>query len=329
MKNALTRPTILAALLLSPLFAGHAQTVIFSDNFSGSTLNQVPTSPTATSTSYEFFSGINGGSATIGPGALHLALPSTTSVLGEVQAAFSSTPVSLANVGDYLNLTVTFVNTANILLAGNANSSLTVGLYNSGGALPNQGIVTLNTGNTTGGSQNWLGYVGRIIQSGTANVITRPAQTPNGTTSQNQDVLFNNASSSQAFNNPTGATVGSKSTTSSPISLTAGSTYTLDYRIMLSAPGTLSISNALYSGGSVNSANTLFNELATTTASTLITSSFDSFAIGWRASLSAAAASSMDITSITISVPEPGTPILIGVAVLGSLALRHRRTQAK
>jgi len=73
MKNALTRPTILAALLLSPLFAGHAQTVIFSDNFSGSTLNQVPTSPTATSTSYEFFSGINGGSATIGSGALHLA----------------------------------------------------------------------------------------------------------------------------------------------------------------------------------------------------------------------------------------------------------------
>src|SRR5690242_18574813 len=118
MKNALTRPLLTATLLLSPLFPGHAQSVIFSDNFSGSTLNQAPTSPTATSTSYEFFSGLSGASATIAPGALHLALPSTTSVLGEVQAAFSPTPISLANVGDYLNLTVTFVNTANVLLAG-------------------------------------------------------------------------------------------------------------------------------------------------------------------------------------------------------------------
>jgi len=317
--------SILALLALTPCLAS-AQITVFSDNFSTSTVNQAPVAPTPTSTSYEFFSGINGGSSTIAPGDLHLALPSTTSVLGEAQASFTTSPITLANVGDFLDLTVTFINSSNILLAGNNNSSLIIGLFNSGGVLPNQGVVTLNSDNTTGGSQNWLGYFSRIIESGTANIVTRPAQTANGTNSQNQDLLFNNASSSQAFNSPTGTSIGSKSTTASPVTLTAGSTYTLDYRITFTGANSLTISNALYNGSSVNSANTLFNQQATTAAATFITSSFDSFAIGWRASLSAAAASSMDITSITVTVPEPDTVALLTCsATLGLVFHRNRR----
>jgi len=125
----------LALLIAIPRLVS-AQTTVFSDNMATSTVNQAPVAPTATSTSYEFLSGLAGGASTISPGALHLELPSTTSVLGEAQARFSSSPVALATAGDFINLTVTFLNTSNIMLAGNNNSSLVLGLYNSGGALP-------------------------------------------------------------------------------------------------------------------------------------------------------------------------------------------------
>src|SRR5262249_36112883 len=106
-----------------------AQTTVFTDNMATSTVNQAPVAPTSTSTSYEFLSGLAGGSSTIAPGALHLALPSTTSVLGEVQAAFSASPITLGSAGDFIDLTVTFVNSSNIMLAGNNNSSLVLGLF--------------------------------------------------------------------------------------------------------------------------------------------------------------------------------------------------------
>jgi len=316
----------LALLIAIPRLVS-AQTTVFSDNMATSTVNQAPVAPTATSTSYEFLSGLAGGASTISPGALHLELPSTTSVLGEAQARFSSSPVALATAGDFINLTVTFLNTSNIMLAGNNNSSLVLGLYNSGGALPNQGIVQLNAGNTTGGSQNWLGYFGRIIENGTANIVTRPAQTANGTSSQNQDVLFNNASGSQAFNSPQGTQIGSKSTASTPIGLTTGSTYTLDYRITFNSSTSLTISNALYSGSAVNTANTIFNMQSTTAAATTIATAFDSLAIGWRESVASATASSMDISAITVisqiaPIPEPGCLALLAV---GATALAFRR----
>src|SRR5215472_17051233 len=111
----LSGSSILALLSLIPRLAS-AQITVFSDNFSSSTVNRAAVAPTSTSTSYEFFSGINGGSSSIAPGDLHLALPSTTSVLGEAQAAFTTSPITLAKVGDFLDLAVTFINSSNILL---------------------------------------------------------------------------------------------------------------------------------------------------------------------------------------------------------------------
>ena len=305
------------------MLSSRADTV-FSDDFSSSTINQVPAAPTATATSYQFFSGLSGGSASIAAGDLHLAMPNTSSVLGEAQALFTSTPITLATVGDYLDVTATFMATSGIMGSGNNSSTLNIGLFNSGGAAPNQGPIVLNTGNTTGGAQTWLGYAGRIFVSGNASLFTRPSQTANGSTSQNQDLLFTGASGSQAFNSPSGTGLGS---TASAVALTAGGVYTLDFRVTLSAAGTLSISNALYSGSSVNALNAIFAQQKSASGANLLTSSFDGLAMGWRYS-GTAAASSMDISSLVvtdqITVPEPNTLALVGLG-LGSLLIFRRR----
>ncbi len=321
---------IFSAFALSGSMAALAQTTVFSDNFTGSsTLNQAVSSPTSDSTSYETAVGIAGSSSSLSSGDLNLTLPSTTSVLGEVQALFTTSPITLASVGDYIDLTVTFKDTANILSssANSSSSSLVIGLFNSGGVSPNQGTIQLNTGNTTGGTQGWKGYGARIVGTGTANVITRNSQTASGTTSQNQDLLFNNASSSQAFNSPTGVQIGTKTT--SGVFLTAGNTYTLDYTITLSAAGTLSISNSLYSGSAVNPADSLFGEIATAGTTNDITSTFDGLAFGARYSGPAASAI-FDISQITVvddvaAVPEPATMALLGVGVVGLVSQLRRK----
>src|ERR1700749_755218 len=78
-----------------------AQTTIFSDTFgNGSTVQTTPSIPTANSTTYEFFQqGATPATPTIGPGDLHLAGRSTSSVLAEAQALFTASPVTLANIG--------------------------------------------------------------------------------------------------------------------------------------------------------------------------------------------------------------------------------------
>ena len=188
-------------------------TVFFSDNFtSGSTLNQPPAAPTINSTSYQTAIGLTNAisNPVLSPGQLTIVFPITSSVLGETFARFASAPVGLVQVGDYVELKVVFINTSNVLsgpLTG-TGSTLNIGLFNSGGVAPNQGQIALRDGNTTGGTEDWVGYASRIFLSGNATIFTRPAQTPSGTTSQNQDLLFTGASGTQAFNNPSGTSLG-------------------------------------------------------------------------------------------------------------------------
>ena len=158
----------------------------------------------------------------------------------------TNNPAELAAVGDYIDLEVVFINTSNIMSGlDTGNSSLLIGLFNSGGVAPNQGNIVLNTGNTTGGTEDWIGYNARMLFSGSDQVYTRPAQTPNGSTSQNQDLMFNNASSSQAFNNPGATQIGSRTFATN---LVAHSVCTLQLVITLSANNALMISNAIYDG---------------------------------------------------------------------------------
>lgn len=111
--------------------------------------------------------------------------------------------------------------------------------------------------------------------------------------------------------------------------LTGGSTYTLDYQIMLSAAGTLTISNALYNGSSVNPAHILYSEIGMASGATFLTNSFDGLAFGWRYN-SASANSSINVSSINVndliqSVPEPGMAALFGGGALLGVLFRRRQ----
>ncbi len=323
---------ILAFGLTAPL-AVMAQTTVFNDTFaSGSTVQSAsPADPTANSTGYEYFQqGGNPTTPTVAANDLHLAGRTTTSSISEVQALFTTTPVALTTIGDWIDLTVVFTDNQNILVGG-TTSSLNVGLFNSGGVKPVQGVRLDTSGSGTGGAIGWNGYVGRIFGDGNARVYTRAPQGAGLTNpNQSQDLLFNGASGSSTYNNPAGVTVGSVLTTFTG-GLTAASTYTLDYQIMLSAASTLTISNALYSGNSV-AGTPLFSQIVTASGATFVTNSFDGLALGWRFN-STSAANSIDVSSINVNdlvqvvVPEPGTVALLGGGALLAVFLRRRQSR--
>ncbi len=319
----LTITTAICALALSsgPV---SAQTTVFSDQFTaGSTVNGTPGTPTATSTTYETAMGnTTGGSASISPNDFNITSANTSSGYNEMQAQFTATALTLVNPGDYVDFSITFVATSNILSSAvGVNSTLAIGLYNSGGVAPLQGNTLLNGSATpTGGAQNWVGYNGRMLQSGTAQLFSRTAQT--STFSRNQDLLFNNASSSLTYNTPVGNVYGTKSSVGSV--LVNGSTYTMDYRLTLTGAGTIAGTNTLYSGAGTGGTN-LF-ALGGTTNGTLSTT-FDGLAFGYRVSAGSATQASLDINSILVTtniVPEPSTVALVG-AGFGMMMMMIRR----
>jgi hypothetical protein len=303
-----------------------AQTTVFSDQFTaGSTVNTAPAAPTATSTSYETAMGnITGGSASVNPNDLNITSANTSSGFNELQAQFTASPLTLVNPGDYVDLTITFVATSNILSSAvGVNSSLDIGLYNSGGVAPLQGNTLLNGSATpTGGAQNWVGYNGRMLQNGTAQLYSRTAQT--STFSRNQDLLFNNASTSLTYNTPQSLAIyGTKSSVGAV--LVNGSTYTMDYRLTLTASGTIVGTNALYAG--TGTGGTQLFGLGGTTNGTLSTT-FDGLAFGFRVSAGSATQAALDVNSIivTTDVPEPSTVALVGGGFgLMMMLIRRRR----
>jgi len=302
-----------------------AQTTVFSDTFgNGSTVQTTPTPPTANSTTYQWFQqGGTPATPTIALGDLHLAGRTTSSSISELQALFTTSPVTLQNVGDSLNFTIVFADTQNIFPASSA-STLNIGLYNSGGSAPVTGVRLDSSGSGTGGAVGWNGYLARIGGTGgaTSAIITRPPQGAGITNpNQSQDVLFNGASGSSTFNNPTGTLVAN-SGGQFDAGLTQGSTYTLSYSIILSAAGTLTIDDNLYDSGN----NLLVSQTGST--STSIVTSYDALAFGWRYN-STSAASSVDVSSISVTenlaaIPEPTTATL-ALAGFGLFLVRRFR----
>jgi len=324
MKKNLFGFTTVAALLAMPLAS--TATTFFADTFgSGSTLNQPPTMPTTNSASYQTAGGVGLGACSLSPGRLSYSLTNSESVLGEVMGMFTDTssPIVLATAGDNLTLTVVFTNTLNILAASNSSSStLNIGLYYTGTNTPNQGNIILNLGNISGGSQFWVGYFSKIfVNSGSSAIYTRAPQLANGTTSQNQDLLFNNASSTQAFNNPGATSLG---TTTGGAILANGAVYTETLSITLNAANQYGVTNTLYAGAGTGG-TALFTQGQTTSGSTYVTGGFNALAIGWRNTSTAAQVSTMDISSIAVSssifVAPPPPPVPVVVATNGSCAL--------
>ncbi len=300
---------LLASALPAIITVGRAETVIFTDTFSSSSLNGTSTpggTPSASSTSYDVASTKNGTSCSIAANQLQMKLGGgTTAGYIELQAIFASTPVQLVNVGDRLNLTFTFTNSAGTLLAGGNGSVIDVGLFNSGGNLPLAGSLNnagLSSATTyiTGNCQNWQGYVGLLNYNGSlSSIYTRPIQ--NGASPNNgvQDLLFSGAGTG-LYKFPVGTAVGS--TMASSVTLTAGGTYTRSFTIKVSAANEVTITDELYSGDVA--AGIPLSSLVRTTSGgntyTNFSNQYDGLAIG-IANKGTSSNPLMDISKITIT----------------------------
>ncbi|HEU6447427.1 MAG TPA: autotransporter-associated beta strand repeat-containing protein [Verrucomicrobiae bacterium] len=322
-----------------------AQTVFFTDDFSnGSTTNlaSVPGgTPTASSTCYDIASPKNTiGGTTIAPNDFHLALnAATTSAFHEAQALFAGAPISLNQVGDYVEIVVVFTNTTGSLLVSDSstpNSQVWIGLYDSGGNAPLSGGVlaggALNSSAgspyATGNCANWQGYVAQVSSNGVSRIVTRPIQNGSGTASANQDVIATTGAGSAGYNNPGASSIATGPT--APVSLANNAPSTLYLRVTLTGPTEVTISNAIYSGAGTGG-TILYSQIGVASGSTFLTSSFDGLAIGAsHRTVSGGTGRNpvMDISSIQISgqssaagIPNiTSQPVPTTVATNGSCA---------
>ncbi len=314
-----TRFGLIALLLAIPLGA-LGQTTFFTDNFSsGSTTNgpSVPGgTPSVSYTSYDIASTKNATQSTIAPGDFTLKLnASTTAGWAEAQALFTTHPVVLSAVGDFIDITVVFTNTpqtnatsTNIpvssLLAGGTSSALWIGLFDSGGNQPVPGgLVNAGLTGTTGSSfalgncELWKGYAAQITSNGTSRIYTRPVQNGANSTSANQELVGNNAGTG-AYVNPAGTVIAT--TPVQPVNLISGGRYTLYFRITLTDVNTLSLSNSLFVGAGTGGTMLYFQTNAIATNANYLTGNFDGFCIG-AFNKGTSIDPVMDITSITLT----------------------------
>jgi len=304
--------TILSASLVILLAATSSQaTVFFSDTFgSGSTLGSLtPAAPTANSTSYQLSSSKSWSpTPTIASGDLQYGIAATSGGGVELQALFTDNPVSLVLPGDYLQLTVTFTNTAGLQTA---NCLVGFGLYDGGQVAPiagglNNTCLNSVSDNVTGGVQGWTGYWGQKGFTGeNSRIVKREPQ--KGADNRNQN-LTSTGSGSQSYGSPAGATVGSQSSAPSG-PLVVGNTYTVVLRIDLIAPNTLAITNTYYDGPTTGGA-VVSQFGAEASGANYLTSTFDALGIGWRARSTSSGNTLVDISSITVdgSVTVVTTP---------------------
>jgi hypothetical protein len=309
---------------------------IFSDGFSGSTLNSAsPAAPTASSAAYAILSDKGTGSSAITAGNFKVAMNSTSTGRIETQARFTATPLTLATTGDYVELSLTFNNTLNLLTVGN-NSYLGIGLFNSAGADPVAGGALAASGlpgvagspYATGNAAGWVGYNARL-GAGTlsSRIMTRPAQDGLNTTARNQDVIHPGESS--GYTSPAAVQIGSSASFGS--FLTQGSIYTYTLRLTFDAgTGLLNIAQNLYSGAGTGGAN-LFSASGTSTLATTPTLTFDSLGFGWKHSPGSSTASTMDVSRVEVTaqiapVPEPAAASLLVLAA--GLVCGYRRRMA-
>ena len=271
---------------------------VLDDTFGSSTVDSTsPSPPTMTSASYQVLSGKSlSPLPSIGSGGLSFGIAATSSGVVELQGLFSTAPIALLSPGDFVQLTVTFTDTAGIL---NQTGNWDFGLYNSGGVAPVAGGLngSLNTGSTTaetGDAQDWQGYVAQIGFTGaTSGFYDRQSQSA-GTANNDQDLVTSGTSSS--YKTPEANSIGTASTTPST-TLTVGNQYTEMLTYTLTSSNTLQLQSELYTGA--NSSGTLMSTMTADTGANPLTTSFDGLAFGWRAE--GGAASTMTVNSITVT----------------------------
>jgi hypothetical protein len=283
----------------------HAGTVL-TDDFSASTLNAgSPSAPSSSATAYHLFSSKTWSPApAIGVNDLKFGIAATSAGHIETHALFSATPIALVTVGDYIELTVTFVNTSGLLTQ---SGQMGFGLYNSGGVPPLAGglnaTAVSGTAGVTGGAQGWQGYVSRVaFNGGSHRLAVRPTQTI--TTGNNQD-LITEGSGSQSYQGNVNL-----ASAASTLALPAGTTLTKTLRLTRADINTLQLESRLYSGANTNG-TLLHSQTAFAVGANFLTDHFDALAIGWR-DTGNSAATTINIQSIrvttSLNVSEPGDP---------------------
>ena len=265
--------SLLLALCAAALPGLRAQTTVFHDTFGdGSTVNSSPTSPAQPSvdqTAYQQLAAkpFNPNPPTIGAAGLRFGSNATSSGFSCIEALFTRYPVTLANVDDYIEMTVVFTNDGGLMNAPAA--TLFFGLHDAGQVQPIPGGMAGTIGTATAGyAQNWQGYVSRILYAGGTHAIaTRGAQS--ATAVSNQDVLYN-------YN--TVGTFGATATPSVP-AFTTGWQYTEVLRITKTGDSALTVVSSLHQGADTTGPQ-IFTQTATSTS--ILTSTFDGLAVGFR-----------------------------------------------
>jgi hypothetical protein len=271
---------------------------LFGDNFSTSTVDSAtPLAPMPLSTSYEVLSGKPWNpTPTVTSGGLLFGIGSTSSGVIELQALFSASPLALLTTGDFVQLKITFTDTAGILTQ---SGIWCFGLYDSGGVFPvagglNGGLASTSTTVATGGTQNWQGYVAQIGFTGSASGFYDRQPQSTGTANNDQALLTMNTSSS--YQNPAAALIGTASITPS-VTLANGNQYTEILTYTLTSSNALQLQHQLYGGTDATGA--LLSTMTAFTGTTPLTNRFDGLAIGWHATGSTP--SSMFVNSISVT----------------------------
>jgi hypothetical protein len=331
---ALAFPATSGAALLS--------NVAFNDTLAsnGSTLDSASQSqpntatPTATSTNYDVASnkeavGTPNSNLTSG-NPLELDMASSSSGIAEVQGLFTTTPIQLTTIGQSVEITVTFKDTAG--LNQNGSSAIYVGLYSSGGSAPynNLGNGSSSTPTITGlanteindnsaGTQNWVGYEADYFGGASTKMYLRPAE---ATSANNIDQALVGATQTGGEASSTLATPVSQN---ADTALTVGNTYTDEMEITLSSAGVYTLVEGLYSG--TTDTTLVGTEVTTETISTTLAggAGFDAFAIGYRQSDSLSSEMDISQVEVTTNVPEPASLAILGIAAAPLMGRRRRR----
>jgi len=294
----LNRSFACALLALTASLAAKAEQTVFLDTFGSSSLNQtnipggIPGGTASdltpySATSYTIGSAKDARGTRISSGHFNLITANTSSGNTEAQARFSATPIKLESVGDYIELTYTFTDTRGVLQNDTSGTgTLLFGLFNSFGVAPQSGAAAASLQNSgfaalttaaTGGTRDWVGYGGEIVNTSAWRLRNRPAQNSgaNAGNNNNQNLLYGSLITS-----PGGATGGA--VTPGTPNLVIGTAYTVQFRATLTAVGQITLLEALYTG--TNTGGTLFSNTSwVVTGANVLTTQFDSLAVGYRA----------------------------------------------
>ncbi len=282
-----------AALAVSAPAGGR----VFETSFAQDTIHAAQPVVTATRTNWYIMAGKVATNSNVGD---DISTPAVTesrpftltlnagSTAANYQAAtvFAPAPLSLAQTGSSLRVTVTLA-TAN-------NINLGFGLFNSGGSLPHtthhSGTTASLIGGTDGidgGVRNWTGYRALLTHgSPAASILTRVAQTTTegSITNRTQDLVVP-GSASASYGQPAGVSVGTVTNSATSVTPVNDAVCTLVYQISRTDADQFTIAYQLYDGASA-SGTPLFSASGVTSAAaarpSAVASAFDSFAIGAR-----------------------------------------------